>query len=297
MARAELSDLIADVTAATAYRYGLTDDQGRTMDTAKVIWIPEVRRFAAVYHSSIDGSETLHVELATSTDLMEWTWQVELAEMAAMPTIAAASDGGYVVAWEQGVDPIHTVVASFATWDDLSTGKVSRRFDVPVTMPACGEGTPSIDAASSTRVDLGFHYHGDCERDREASGTTDWTTWHAVARPERDQALVDLGVAGHIGDRDSISFRGYDLMLIEGQLILDDWSSWRTFLYDDETRSAELLRFQTHAGSTSLGNPTISFIEIGGRKAVLVTLYVFTEGSHGEEGGQLLLYRTLPDGT
>ena len=60
--------------------------------------------------------------------------------------------------------------------------------------------------------DLGFHYHGDCERDREASGTTDATTWHAVALPERNATLIDIGVAGYVGDRDTISFRGHDQM-------------------------------------------------------------------------------------
>ena len=106
-----------------------------------------------------------------------------------------------------------------------------------------------------------------------------------------------MGVAGHIGDRDSISFRGHDLMLIEGETIPGDWSSWRMFLYDDETRSAELLRFRTHAGSAAFSNPTISKIEIGGREAILVTLYLFTEGARGEEDQELLFYRTLPGGT
>jgi len=296
-ARAELRDLITDVTAATAYRYQLADDQGRSMDTAKIIWMPEADRFAAVYHIWTEADQAFHVELATSADLMAWTSVVELADKASQPTIAAASDGGYVVAWEQEPDPIHIVIESFATWDDLRSGAVARRFDVPVTMPACGEGTPSIDAASSTRVDLGFHYHGDCERDREASGTTDWTTWQAVARPERDQALIDLGVAGHIGDRDTISFRGHDLMLIEGQLTLDDFSTWRTFLYDDETRTAELLHVRTHQGSVAFSNPTIGQVRIGGHEAILVTLFLMGEGAPSSEDGPLLFYRALPDGT
>ena len=296
-ARAELRDLITDVTAATAYRYRLTDDLGRWMDTAKVIWIPEAQRFAAVYHTWTEADRTFHVELATSRDLMDWTWEVRLADRASQPTIAAASDGGYVVAWEQEPDPIHNVIASFATWNDLRAGAVARRFDVPITMPACGEGTPSIDAASSKRVDLGFHYHGGCERDREATGTTDWTDWRSAARPERDEALTDLGVAGHVGDRDTISFHGHELMLIEGQRVLDDPSSWRTFLYDDETRSAEELHFRTHAGSVAVSNPTIERIEIAGRQAILVTLYVLSEGAHREEDGPLLFYRWLRDGS
>jgi hypothetical protein len=296
-ARAGLRDLITDVTAATAYRCQLADDRGRSMGPTAIIWVPEAGRFAAVYFTLDDGDQAFHVQLATSADLMEWTWVVELADLASQPTIAAASDGGYVVAWEQEPDPIHIVIASFATWDDLRAGNVGRRFDVPVTMPACGEGTPSIDAASGTRVDLGFHYHADCERDREASGSTDWTTWQAVARPERDKALIDLGVAGHIGDRDTIAFGGHTLMFIDGQLVLDDFGSWRTFLYDDETRSAELLNFRTHKGSKAFSSLTVGQVTIGGQEAILVTMFLMGDGTPSPEDGTLVYYRTLPDGT
>jgi hypothetical protein len=292
-AHTELRELITDVTAATAYRYGSSDDLGRPMGPVKIIWIPEAERFAAVYFVWTDEDRAFHVELGTSADLLDWTWQVELASQASQPTIAAASDGGYVVAWEQEPDPIHNVVEFFATWDDLRAGLATRHFDVPITIQACGEGTPSIGAASSLRVDLSFHYHADCERDRQAEGTTDWTTWRATAQPNLDRALIELGVRGHIGDRDRITFRGHALTLVEGQLVLDDWSSWRTFLYDAESGSAEQLRFRTHAGSLSVGNPSISRIEIDGSQAILVTLFVFSEGSKGAEEGSLIFYRTL----
>lgn len=292
-ARTELLGLITDVTQATAYRYKVTDDQGRHIGPLDVIWVPEAGRFAGVYFAWDDADQAFHTHLATSMDLLDWTWEVELADRASQPAIAAMSDGGYVVAWEQEPDPIHMVIASFDTWDDLRTATVGRRFDVPVTMPACGEGTPSIDAASHERVDLSFHYHGDCERDRQASGWTDWTTWRATARPERDLALIERGIDGHIGDRDTIDFRGHELMLLEGERVPGDWGSWRTFLYDDETGIAEEVWFKTHAGSRAFGNPSISEVRIDGHDAILVTLYLFTEGSRGGEDEELIFYRIL----
>lgn len=293
-ARAELRGLIEDVTAATAYRYRTTDDAGRSMDTAKIIWIPEANAFAAVYHTWSDTDSAFHVQIATSVDLMGWTWRQELASLASQPTIAAASDGGYVVAWEQEPDPIHLAIAYYATWVDLQAGKPTRRIDPPVTTPACGEGTPSIEAASSAHVDLAFHYHADCDLDRQAGGSTDWTTWRANTRPGIDKALADVGVRGHMGDRDHIAFRGNDFTLIEGQLARDDVSSWRTFLYDEWAGSVEPLRFRTHAGSMAFSNPTITQIEIDGAAAILVTLYVITEGAAGSEGGELIYYRLIP---
>ena len=292
-ARAELRDLITDVSASTAHRYRAMDDLGRDMGPLEVVWIPEASTFAGVYHTWSDTDDMFHLQVATSDNLLDWTWQVELARQASQPSIEAMSDGGYAVAWEQEPDPIHMVIASFASWADLRAGKVARRFDVPVTMPACGEGTPSIETASSKRVDLSFHYHAGCERDLQAHGSTDWTRWQATQRKDLDRALIDLDVVSHIGDRDSITFRGHELTLVEGQRVVGDWSSWRIFLYDEETKAAEELHFKTHAGSVSIGNPTIDQIDINGRAALLVTLYVFTEGSQGGEDGELIYYRYL----
>ena len=287
----DLRALIEDVGAATEHRYRLTDDRGRWMDTAKPISVPGSSLFAAVYHTWSEEDQALHVHLALSTDLLSWTWQVELAVQAAMPTIAAVEGGSFVVAWEQEPDPIHMVIASYATWDDLLRGIPDRRFDVPIRTVACGEGTPSIDRATRDRVDLSFHFHSECEVDRQASGWTDWTSWYPRPEPERNRALTQLGVGGHIGDRDRILWRGSDLMLLEGQLTLDDWSSWRVFMLDLGRGSTQMLNVQTDAGSTSIGNPTIGLMDVAGRPAVVVTLYLFTEGAKGAEDGPLLYYR------
>ena len=293
-ARAELRDLISDVTAADAFSYRTADDLGRGMDTAKVIPVPETGGFVAVYHTWTEADRAFHVQLATSADLAHWTWRVELGSKASQPTIQRESDGGYVVAWEQEPDPIHMVVESFDTWDDLRVGAFSRRMDLPVTMPACGEGTPSIRSASTELVEIGFHYHGGCVADREAEGTTDWGTWHATARHDIDDALKRAGARGHIGDRDEITFRGHDLMLIEGQLRYEDFGSWRTFLYDDTTGVAEQLAIRTHAGSQAFGNPAIELVEIAGKPALAAGFFLFSEGARGEEDGELTYYRTLP---
>ena len=122
------------------------------MDTLKVTPIVETSAYAAVYHSWSDEDQSFHVHLATSTDLLAWTWQTELGVKASQPTIAAASDGGYVVAWEQEPDPIHIVIALYPTWNDLLGAAPRRRFDVPVTMPACGEGTPSIQPRAANAL-------------------------------------------------------------------------------------------------------------------------------------------------
>ncbi len=293
-ARAELRSLIEDVTQSTEHRYRLVDDRGRWMDGAKVIWVPEAASFAAVYHAWDDAALEFDVHLATSPDLLAWSSRAVYAAKGSQPTIGSMDGGGYVLAWEQEPDPIHNVIESFASWEDLLANRPARHFDVPITMQACGEGTPDITAASPARVDLTFHYHAGCERDLEAQGSTDWTSWTSTTRRDVDSALIDAGVEGHIGDRDSFTFRGYDLTLIEGQVRPDDWSAWRIFLYDAGSGGAEELTIRTHAGSVSVANPTIESIQIAGHEALLVTVYLFSEGARGEEDGPLLYYRTVP---
>ena len=289
--RAEIKSLFADVGSATAARFGITDDRGGGMDTLKVIEIPEASLFAAVYHTWEESDATFRTNVASSPDLLTWTWRGELGRMASQPTIARSVDGGFVVAWEQEPDPIHIVIESFASWPDLQAGTVEGRFDVPITMPACGEGTPALEFASAKRVELSFHYHADCVRDLEASGWTDWTTWHARQERTRDAWLVELGVQGHIGDRDAISIGGHELVLLEGQRIVEDNSSWRIHLLDETAGSAEPLSIGTPAGSQAFLNPTISTVMIGGRPALVATLFLPTEGARGGEAGPLLFYR------
>jgi hypothetical protein len=289
-ARAELRGYIEDVTQATARRYAVVDDRGREMDTVKIIAVPESGGFVGLYHSYREDTGTFAVHLATSEDLMDWTWRRQLGDNASMPTIKPASDGGYVVAWEQE-PPNHLRLMYYASWNDLLVGAASKTFDAPLRLSSCAEGTPNLYAASSTAVDVGFHFYRDCQFDREARGTTDWHSWTASARPTLDAALEARGVMGGIGDRDVIRFRGFDLTLIEGQLVNEDPRTWRVFLYDDQTGNAQPLHFRTPGGSIAFANPTIADIEIGGRKAILVTLFIHDKGARGSEAGELIYYR------
>ncbi len=292
-ARAELATLISDVPGATRSWYDVSDDFGREMGPMKIVWVPEANAFAASYFTDNAGDLNYHANIATSADLEHWTWRVELATRASQPAIAAGPDGTYLVAWEQEPDPIYNVLEEFGSWDALLADQPSRHFDVPITTLACGEGTPSFESITADRVQLGFHYHGGCDRDRQAFGWTDWSTWHSELRPELDRALISQGVDGHIGDRDTVTYRGHEFMLLEGERVLDDWSTWQMFLYDAETTSAIPLEVRTVAGSVSFSNPSLALVDINGHPSLLVSLYIFTEGSRAGEDGTLIYYREL----
>ena len=110
--------------------------------------------YASAYWVVLDDAGTVAVELATSPDLrFRWTWRTTLAEDATQPTIEPASDGGWVVGWEDaaaGPSPVRVL-------RDL--GRPARRapvadyLDVPIVLAGttdCAEGTPSLYSASRT---------------------------------------------------------------------------------------------------------------------------------------------------
>lgn len=287
---AELRAYLEDVAGADGRRYAVRDDQDHVLDGLAILPAPD-GGFVGVSHWWSDALAEFRVGVSTSHDLLTWTWQTDLARRASMPAILPASDGGYVVAWEQEPDN-HLAFAWYPSWDDLLAARPSKTFQADQRLSDCAEGTPNLLTASSTYVSFGFHYFGDCDLDREARGTMDWSTWTASKRPELDAAILANGVRGGIGDRDVITFRGREFMVIEAMSVRDDWSTWKVYLVD-ETLAAAPLSFVTDGGSRAFTNPTASIVEFRGRPTLVVTLFVPQEGARGGEAGSLVYYTPI----
>lgn len=301
-ARAELRGIIENTTGADGVRYAAHDDAGHTMDTAKIIQDSTGGYLAVYHHLHTDGR--FKTNLATSTDLLNWHWVRELGGSgsgggASQPTITQISNGGYVVAWEQ--DPRnHFAFRYFANRTDLLNGAVSRRFDAPLSLSSCAEGTPNIYSVTLSPdidhsvIDVGGHYWWNCDRDRQQRGRlTNFSSWSTSAQPNVDNALLHWGVGGNIGDRDALRFRGYDFGVIEGQHVKGDFGSWRTFVYDYQTGNADPTTIRTAGGSTAFANPSVTALRApNGRPAILVTLFLPSEGAAPGEAGELIYYKT-----
>lgn len=290
--RAELRRIIENVTGADAHIYNAKDNAGHTMDCAKIIANPS-GGFIAVYHTYVNGQAK--VNLASSTDVLHWTWIRELAGSntgsASQPTIAVAADGGFVMAWEQEPNN-HLKFVYFRNWTDLQNGAVNKSFNAPQTLSSCAEGTPNLYYASSTRLDVGHHFYSNCDVDRQARGTlTNFNTWTTSKQSNFDNALLYWGVKGNIGDRDATVYKGYNFGVIEGQGTKGDFGTWRTYLYDYQTGNADTMHIVTDHGSKAFANPTITNTVIGGQNAILVTLFVPSENSGSGEAGELIYYK------
>ena len=231
------------------------------MDTAKVIPSP-AGGYLAVYHSG----QVCH--LATSADLMQWTHGVVIDQPATQPTIAATGDGGLLTAAEFNDGHGGQLrIRYWPTLEALLAGRPAREFLAPRTLSACNEGTPSIrqlrlDAdVDASRIELGLHYHRDCQVDRQARGTlTGFRAWTTATDPELDAAVERAAAAGeqiggNIGDRDHLRYQGRDYDLVEAQSRRGDFASWRVYLYDRAAGTAQRLSIVTQWGEQGVRQP------------------------------------------
>lgn len=297
--RSELKSYIENVAGSAAYRFSARDSAGNDMGCGKIIANPYVSgQFLAVYFT-YDSAGVGRVHLGRSTDLMNWTFVTTLGGSsganATQPAIAAASDGGFVVAWEQEPNN-HIRVLYYSSWANLQSNTVSKSYDCPRQLSSYAEGTPNIYSASSTKVDIGFHYFKNGDVDRQARGTlTNFNSWSSSVQTNYDNAILYHGVKGNIGDRDCLNYFGYDFGIIEGQYTKGDFGSWRCFIYDYQTGNAEQLNIRTPGGTQAFANPSFTSLQINGRWAVVVTMYLFNAAPG--EGGELIYYMYTDGGS
>ena len=302
--------MLQDVTSATAYRYGLKDSAGNSMDTLKVIEVPG-QGYLGTYHTQVGG--VFRVKVATSPDLLTWTYRADLDDYASQPAIARVSDDSFVVAYEKGSGgPVKCTGTGgtgneclhfrhYASLAALLSAQADREFKASRTLSNCAEGTPNINSVTlapdidHSTVSLGFHYFRNCDVDRQATGTlTNFSSWS----PEDETHLNTLfealtpDIGGNVGDRDSLAWNGGRFNIHEAQWTKGDWASWRSYLYDYQQDKITQLAVKTHKGSTAFGNPSFTLVSSpSGRPAIVVTYFIFSEGAASGEGGELLFYR------
>jgi hypothetical protein len=141
-----IQTLLGDVVGSTGHRYAVKDSAGNTMDTLKIITNP-AGGYLGVYHT---GNR---VNLANSTDLLNWVFRRTLDAQATQPTICALSTGGFLTAAEYSDQAGSGGLLRFRHYANLSwllAGTVNRERTIPRTSSGCNEGTPNIYSVSLT---------------------------------------------------------------------------------------------------------------------------------------------------
>jgi hypothetical protein len=313
--KSALISLIQNVQQATARQYGLRDSAGQTMDTLKVIQSPAGGYLGVYHYLSSDGF--FHVRLATSRDLVSssrdnWLVQADFGPHESQPTIAYLADGSFLLVVEADTNGSPTPklwlrFKHFLNLTNLLSGRINRVFDAPHTLvPANSgaEGTHNVYSASlspdfaHSTIDVGFHYYMNFDVDRQARGTLTVSgntyAWATRVETKLNDALLTTGdVKGNIGDRDNMLWGGRSYNLHEVQLAKRDFGTWRIDLYDWSANVATRLAIKTDRGSTAFSNPTFTNVRSprSNRQAVVVTLFVPSEGAASGEGGELIYYK------
>lgn len=308
-ARRQLVSIIQEVTRATRVRYDARDSAGRRLDTIKII-----ERGTGGYLSashSPDGYGSFAMRFAASTDLLTWESGSGAVADASQPMLARRPNGTFLAAYEKRSSDgrSHLQFGQYQSASDLLAGTAQSGLAVARSLSDWNEGTPSLRDVSDTSATVGFHYLDTTlspAADRNARGVlTDFPgiapAWGSVTidAPLNEAVKALEPTAHHIGDRDVVQFQGYPFRLVEAQTRRDDWSSWRVYLYDetaaargDSSRALTKLSVKTHKSSSSFGNPTATVVtDPGGSRALVVTLFVFSEGAAAGEAGALIYYK------
>ena len=303
-----IEDLLGDVPGSTGYRFAATDSAGHRMDTVKIIPNPS-GGYLSVFHT---GDE---VHVATSTDVLNWEYRCTLDGHATQPTICSLPTGGFLTAVEynnQRGSGGRLRLRHYPSLDALLTGAFDRERTPRRKLSRCHEGTPTILSVSldpdidHSVIEVGLHYHRNCDVDRQARGTlTDFANFVAAPDPAVDELLNVAAAAqgqvinGNIGDRDTAEFDGVSYTLYEVQYVKGDFGTWRVYLRNVQAGVTDYLPIVTPGASTAFANPTITSITSpSGKPAMVATLFLPSEGAAAGEGGPLIYYReyaAVPD--
>ena len=117
----DLPDVLGNVSAADGARFDLKDSTGRGMDCVHIIPGSTADQYRAAYHSLV-GDE-YQVRLATSKDLLQWTFHSTIISNADMPFVAAIGGGRgrFLLAHEQWMNPGSKIPSrlGFKVYDSL----------------------------------------------------------------------------------------------------------------------------------------------------------------------------------
>ncbi len=207
----DVSTIFSDITTSVAYKYGLKDSTGYGMDCLhierirgdKVPWDGDT--YFGLYHSFVDPE--YEVRLASSSDLIFWTFRRTILNNADMPfpkrvTTSSSSsssgpdsysgsgsneDGWILLAHEQWMSvgsqyPSQLGFKLYYNESDLLAGIAFNSYVAPLSVGQYSqlEGTPSIYNVNFTishqglwylNADVGFHFNNDVGVDQVAYGT------------------------------------------------------------------------------------------------------------------------------
>ena len=253
-------------------------------------------RYYGVYHHLKNGR--FGIQLTKSSDLRTWQDITLLDEHASQPTVFVCEGGGILLAYEK--DALNSCWIRLRYYENLThleEGTHAKEHDIPRSLAPTAEGTPSIESVTMgkkgidhSEIHLRFHYFKRVRVDQLAEGKLrDFKHWQAKASDNINQAFINGGWNGNLGDRDPFTWKGQSYYLQETQGKRGDWSSWTINLCDEQGMPIRALSFQTDKDSKAFANPNATWItDLKNERKLVVTLFLPSEGNAPKESGTLL---------
>jgi hypothetical protein len=325
-----LTNILSQPVRADASAYDAKDNQGNQMEVIKVLdLVGQSAKYAAVYYTPyvVSGGYRYRVNLATSDDLVHWTYIRTLVDNADMPDIRQVNNGSWLIlAHEQWINggttgpsqaPCRVGFKLFYDSTDLLNGTIRASWLAPSYVSDLN-GTPNIYEAHLTLYNnywaadllVGFHYWNGTQ-DENAYATVlkfalpqGGTAWNPTNASGYNQHLADAGV-NDLGLRDNFAVSSGIYNVQEGNLGTpgSSWEKWRVFLYaytdsylwPSGNGTVLQLSPQTSKGSFSFGGPRVSFVKSprGVGDAMFVSYFIFSQGAGPGEAGNLIYYYNL----
>ncbi len=304
-ANLQLFHSLCNVNASTAHTFGAQAANGFGLDTLKIVELrgaartgSAAPRYLGVFHHLV-GNDIFNLYVTSSDNLTTWSEPILLAERASQGTFCQQW-GGILLAFEKNDESegIGIQVAFYDTVEAFMGGQPpsNQRFARDCFRDSGAMGTPSImdvqgDSWNEAAIVLGLHYFKDSRIDQPGVGvllngadTPGWRAWPLTAARLSIEAV---GFAGKIGDRDSFSWRGQQLTIMEAQQVLNQWSSWRCVVGNGLFYTP--LHVRTPLGNTAFANPTVSRLDDG---RYVATMFIPAQGA--PDGGSGCLIYEFP---
>jgi hypothetical protein len=302
-----------------AYQLTTTDANNNVAGAAPLKVVPTddaQHPYLGVFHNQINSTQ-FATYLGYSTDLRVWHTIGQIHSPASQPDLRILPDDSVVYAEEYNpsgrpyvrvqyygngaVTGLEALIANPAV-------AATEAITLPGTSLAKADGTPEFGritysgAIASSTLEITHHFYYLGQRDIEADGTlTNFKTWSSPTDTTVDNLVTNAGGNGKIGDREVFKVGNQVFEVVEAQVNPtsgSDYGSWRLFLVNKTQNTVQKLSPQLSGGAQSLGNPTVSFVNLppaspGATRvpALVFTCFVFGADNYGTPlGGHMFVY-------
>ena len=310
-----LNESVSNPSSWEKFQLATTDASGRLVSVAplKVVQSDSAAcPYVGVYHNQINTSQ-FATYLGCSSDLANWSQMGQIHSPASQPDLRILPDGSVLYAEEYNtgrpVVRIHYYGNALGKTglDQLIANPAvtpTKTFTAPQTTFATTDGTPEFGRITytgsilSATIEVTHHFYDQLtspRRDLQGVATlTNGKTWANSRDTTINNTITVAGGTGKIGDREVFKVGSTVYEVVEAQIgsAGNYYDTWRLFLVNKTTNTAQQLNPVLTGGAKSLGNPALTFVTLpNGKPALVFTYFIFsTNNGTTPPGGHIYVY-------